>query len=346
MPKGFGGRKPLAGTPLREGSRHPERDRRHPWDTRRVARVGVLTALGTALFVLESLIPFPLPFLKIGLSNIATLIGLILGGPADAFTVVVLRVVAGSFITGSFLSPSFLLSFSAGITSTTVMCGLALVGAFRPTEAGVHSAPRGAWRSGSFLGPVGVSLAGASTHAVTQLAVVAFVYARNVALFHLLPILLVTALVGGIIVGFIVMRILPGVIRAGSPGAIEASPSGMRLRTGDWIMVAALVAAISGLSVLPNATEGSTVTIQSHGQTVGRLDLREDGELTVTGDRGNLTVMVRNGAVRVSHADCPNRLCVRTGWRANSGEIIVCVPNHMIISVGGGRIPAVKATTG
>jgi heptaprenyl diphosphate synthase len=321
-------------------------DRRRIWDTRRVTRVGVLTSLGTALFVLESLIPLPLPFLKIGLSNIATLLALILGSPADAFTVVVLRVIAGSFVTGSFLSPSFLLSFSAGVTSTAVMSGLTQVGAFRATEAGVPSQPGAGRKPGGILGPIGISLAGSSTHAVTQLAVVAVVYARNVALFHLLPILLVTALVGGTVVGLIVLRILPGVQRAGPGGAIAAPPPGIRMRVGDWAVLAALVTIITGSAVYPSSSEGSIVTIQRNGQTIGRLDLRENAELTVTGDRGNLTVVVRNGAVRVSQADCPNRLCVRTGWRRRAGEMIVCVPNHTVISVRGEKTPAVRATTG
>jgi len=297
------------------------------WSVRRVTRLGFLTAAGTALFVLESLVPLPLPFLKVGLANISTLLALLLGGPADALSVVFLRVLAGSLITGSFLGPAFILAMTAGLVSAAVM---AIV--------------RGA--AGRLFGPVGLSLAGSTAHVSTQMALVMFLYVRNTAVAGLLPVLLLTALIGGMIVGLVTARLLPAL-----PREAEGAPAPrflVRRAMTVWDAGAAvlLCAAIAlAFAAMPD-TEGSTVLVEVAGKTVEKLDLREERVVTVRGEKGPLTIEVRAGRVRVAEADCPNRICVRTGWRSRGGDVIVCVPNSTVIRILGKKDFIVGGTTG
>ena len=51
----------------------------------------------------------------------------------------------------------------------------------------------------------------------------------------------------------------------------------------------------------------------------------------------------RQGRVRVSHSDCPARVCVKHGWIERTGERIVCVPNRLIVEVVGSDDPPVDA---
>lgn len=301
----------------RAGGAHPS-----AWTTRRVARLGILSAVGTALFTLESLVPLPLPFLKIGLSNIATLLALILGGPADALIVLVARVLGGSLLTGSFLGPAFLLSISAGLTSTGVMC---LLSVFLPGRRSPVS---------GILGPLGISLAGSTAHVVTQLAVVGLLFAGSSAVFTLLPVLLGTALAGGVIVGVAVFRILPA-LEPAAAGGHEYFPR-QNIRPGDWVVAVALVAGF-GASLLPSGSPDATaVTVEHHGRIVATLTLQEDRVLDVDGSR----IQVRSGAVGVIASDCPNKVCIRTGWRSRAGDLVVCVPKALIVRIGGSRTPA------
>ena len=48
------------------------------------------------------------------------------------------------------------------------------------------------------------------------------------------------------------------------------------------------------------------------------------------GDSSN-TVEIKDGKIRVSEAECPDKTCVRTGWLSSSAMPIVCLPNHLII---------------
>ena len=43
------------------------------------------------------------------------------------------------------------------------------------------------------------------------------------------------------------------------------------------------------------------------------------------------TVEIKDGKIRVSEAECPDKTCVRTGWLSFSAMPIVCLPNHLII---------------
>lgn len=286
------------------------------WSVRRVTRLGFLASLGTALFVLESLIPLPLPFLKVGLANISTLVALIASGPADALIVVFLRVLVGSLVTGSFLGPAFILAMSAGVVSAAVM-------------GGVRSL------AGRAFGPVGISLAGSSAHVSTQIAVVGLLYVRNAAVIHLLPLLLVTALVGGLIVGIVTARLLPALNASGS---LAPAGGGKGLRTltpWDVAIGVVLCGCIAASLIALPGTEGSSVLVEVGGKPVEKLDLHENREITIRGEKGEMRLEVRDGRVRVAEADCPNRICVRTGWRSRAGEVIVCVPNRTVIRILG-----------
>jgi heptaprenyl diphosphate synthase len=154
--------------------------------------VGMLVAVGTALFVIESYVPTPFPFLKIGFANISSVLGLILLGPFHALVIVVVRVVVGSMLVGSLLTPGFLLAFGGGVASVTAMIVARKL-------------------TGRRFGPVGISLIGSVTHVSTQLLLVQVLFVHTGAVVMLLPILLLSGGVGGILVGLLVVKLLPHV---------------------------------------------------------------------------------------------------------------------------------------
>ncbi len=42
---------------------------------------------------------------------------------------------------------------------------------------------------------------------------------------------------------------------------------------------------------------------------------------------------IGNDRIRIIEADCPDKLDVKQGWISNPGEIIVCLPNRLIIEI-------------
>ena len=45
------------------------------------------------------------------------------------------------------------------------------------------------------------------------------------------------------------------------------------------------------------------------------------------------TILVEHEKISVSHASCPDKTCHNMGKISNSGEVIVCLPNKLIIKI-------------
>ena len=157
--------------------------------TRKTVRLALLVAMGLALFLFESTIPRPVPWLRLGLANVATLMALSLFGLREAFVVAVLRAVLGSMIVGGLLNPSFVFSLLGGLVSATMM---ALVVRF----------------SGGVFSVVGVSVWGALAHNLSQLALAIIVFVRRWELLSLVPLFLLSSVGTGFFTGVVVFLLL------------------------------------------------------------------------------------------------------------------------------------------
>ena len=142
----------------------------------------MLTALALALYALESMLPRPLPWMRLGLSNTLVLTVLLVYGFKYAFSVSVIRTLLGSLLLGSFLGPGFVISISAGVVSCTVM-GIAYFTGRR------------------VLGTVGISVLGALAHNLTQLTVAYALFIRRPEVFMLIPLFLVLSVGTGVVTG-------------------------------------------------------------------------------------------------------------------------------------------------
>ena len=93
--------------------------------------------------------------------------------------------------------------------------------------------------------------------------------------------------------------------------------------------------------------KGRTVRIEVNGRPVYILPADKEKIVSVEGPEGRTVVEIRDHRVRVTESPCQNKLCIKQGW-VESGAI-VCLPNKVIITIGGqGKEPdkAVDATTG
>lgn len=63
------------------------------------------------------------------------------------------------------------------------------------------------------------------------------------------------------------------------------------------------------------------------------LPLDQDATLTVTTSLGTNVIEVRDGAVRMADADCPNRTCLLVSPLDAPGPQIICLPHRLWIEV-------------
>jgi hypothetical protein len=62
--------------------------------------------------------------------------------------------------------------------------------------------------------------------------------------------------------------------------------------------------------------------------------------LTVAGPLGDTVVEIRNGEARVLSSPCANQTCIAAGAIHAHGQWIACLPNRVLVSIGGETGPA------
>ncbi|NLO20736.1 MAG: NusG domain II-containing protein [Syntrophomonadaceae bacterium] len=75
--------------------------------------------------------------------------------------------------------------------------------------------------------------------------------------------------------------------------------------------------------------------IVHNNQVVERIDLskvKEPRTITVSGNYHNI-IKVEKDRIRFEKSDCPEQICVHTGWLSKFGDIAVCMPNKTIIDI-------------
>ena len=91
---------------------------------------------------------------------------------------------------------------------------------------------------------------------------------------------------------------------------------------------------IAGIFISREAlSKGSDVIVEIGGKSAYTLPLYSNRLLSVGGPYGNTLIEINSGKVRVKESHCRNQICVREGW--TSRGVIVCLPNKLVIIVGG-----------
>lgn len=103
------------------------------------------------------------------------------------------------------------------------------------------------------------------------------------------------------------------------------------------IVAAALLAAavlfIAGRVLRTDANSNLIVTVSIDNEKEYEYPLDEDREFTVKSKYGTNNVIIKEGEVCVTDADCPDRLCVEQGKAGEQGDTIICLPHRMVITV-------------
>ena len=79
--------------------------------------------------------------------------------------------------------------------------------------------------------------------------------------------------------------------------------------------------------------QGKQVVITVDGEAFGKYSIDYDQEIEVKTELGVNTVVIRDGKVSVSNADCPDKYCVNHVAVDETGETVVCLPHRMIVEV-------------
>jgi len=106
------------------------------------------------------------------------------------------------------------------------------------------------------------------------------------------------------------------------------------LKNDIILLIALLMAALILFPIVSHSKKpGTYALVELDGTEYATLALDTDTTLTVTCDQGSNTIVVHAGAVSVTSADCPDKICVNHASINLIGETIVCLPHKLVITI-------------
>ena len=148
----------------------------------RIAQYGMLVALAMVLSFLESMLPtfVAVPGVKPGLTNLVVMTALYRMRPRDALIINMVRIVLVGLTFGNAFSIVY--SLAGGVLSFFVMWVL--------------------YKAKGLFSPVGVGMAGGVSHNIGQI-IVAMIVMKTTGVFFYLPVLIISGIASGVVIGFI-----------------------------------------------------------------------------------------------------------------------------------------------
>jgi len=119
------------------------------------------------------------------------------------------------------------------------------------------------------------------------------------------------------------------------------------LTKGDKILiVVVIIINVISLWLVKNVAfnhEDKYISVQVNGEEIKRITFDKNivgKQIPIKTEYGYNLIEIGDEKVRVIEADCPDKLDVKQGYISRVGEVIVCLPNKLVIEIKG-----VKAET-
>lgn len=120
------------------------------------------------------------------------------------------------------------------------------------------------------------------------------------------------------------------------------SKQGNIFKKGDVFLVTfILLLALAGI-LLPEAfSRGANIrkvaVIRQGNKIIKEVDLDEikgPERLEISGDY-RVVILIEKGRIRFEESNCPDKVCVKTGWLEKPGDTAVCLPGRFMIKIEG-----------
>ena len=107
-------------------------------------------------------------------------------------------------------------------------------------------------------------------------------------------------------------------------------------KKGDIILTVLILLVCIALIFLPElSSEKSVATVYVDGEVIETIKLDEVEKAYTFSPCENVEIEVEKGRIRFLSSDCPDKLCVKSGWLNSGGATSACLPEKVVISVTG-----------
>jgi hypothetical protein len=101
------------------------------------------------------------------------------------------------------------------------------------------------------------------------------------------------------------------------------------------IIVAILVA--SSFLILLGQTTGGKVVVSRDDKIIFVAPLDKNRRAELEGPLGITVLEIKDGSARIISSPCTQKICIRMGEARRSGDLLACIPNHLVINIEGDK---------
>ena len=107
-------------------------------------------------------------------------------------------------------------------------------------------------------------------------------------------------------------------------------------KKGDILLTALILIVCIALIFIPKLLSSDLVaTVYLDGETVETIKLSDVEKNFTFSPCDNVEIEVQKDRIRFLSSDCPDKLCVKSGWLSSSGATSACLPEKVVITVSG-----------
>lgn len=111
----------------------------------------------------------------------------------------------------------------------------------------------------------------------------------------------------------------------------------MLTRADKLLMIVLIFLALCGITLGPLAVsdEHQIAEIRVDGKLIRTVELRQGytERIRIGGNQHYNDIEITDKRIRIIDADCPDQVCVKTGWISMSSQEIVCLPWRLVIKI-------------
>ncbi|NLM18773.1 MAG: NusG domain II-containing protein [Clostridiaceae bacterium] len=113
----------------------------------------------------------------------------------------------------------------------------------------------------------------------------------------------------------------------------------MKLKRNDIILIISLfiIAAVSFFFIQSMKKVGGTVLVLKNNQEIYKLPLNGNIKKRIEFDNQYNQLVIQDNKAWIESANCSHQVCVKHPKIQYSGETIVCLPHHLVITITDGE---------
>lgn len=103
---------------------------------------------------------------------------------------------------------------------------------------------------------------------------------------------------------------------------------------GLALLIVAMALFVVDITKASNDDGNKTVAVSIDGKKEAAYPLNKDGTYLIYGSHlGTNKLVIKDGEAYIEEASCPDKQCVKQGKISKAGEMLVCLPNRVVIKV-------------